>query len=548
MNDTNNEHITRTAHIQAETRRSRWPGWIWAIPIAAAGIVIWLGVRAFSTRGIDVTVVFDTAAGMEAGSTNVTYRGLKVGTVSSLALAKDGEHVNATIDMHKEMEPYLRDGTRFWLVGAEPTLSNLASLKSIVAGPTIAMDPGNGSSSRHFTGLSKPPAITEEEPGRQFELTANELGSVKQGSSVYYLGLEVGKVTGYHFTGPGNFRFDIFVKAPYDKLVRSGSRFWDASAVQISMGGGGVEARLVSLDALIDGAVAFETSPEAEATPVAAAGTRFQLHQSKSGADDAPLSGGVPYRVSFDGAVGDLKIGAPVKLRGFTVGTVTSVGLGFDPKTATLATPVTIALEPLRFHFTDMAPSPAGASSETMNDALRRLVAQGLRAELTHSVPVVGGEIVSLTLVKTAEPATLTEADGMLEIPAAESSGIGALTDKLGNVPISAIGQNVRNLTDHLRAIVASPKIMDSIDRLDQTLGRIDKASTDLPPMMRRLHQTAAQLEETASTANQAMGGGMASQNGNLQSTLKELTGAARSVRSLADYLDRHPEALIKGK
>jgi hypothetical protein len=44
------------------------------------------------------------------------------------------------------------------------------------------------------------------------------------------------------------------------------------------------------------------------------------------------------------------------------------------------------------------------------------------------------------------------------------------------------------------------------------------------------------------------MGGGMASQNGNLQSTLKELTGAARSVRSLADYLDRHPEALIKGK
>jgi paraquat-inducible protein B len=547
MNDNNNEHITRTAHIQAETRRSRWPGWIWAIPIAAAGIVIWLGVRAFSTRGIDVTVVFDTAAGMEAGSTNVTYRGLKVGTVSSLALTKDGKHVNATIDMHKEMEPYLREGTRFWLVGAEPTLSNLASLKSIVAGPTIAMDPGNGSSSRHFTGLSKPPAITEEQPGRQFELTASELGSVKQGSSVYYLGLEVGKVTGYHFTGPSNFRFDIFIKAPYDKLVRSGSRFWDASAVQISMGGGGVEARLVSLGALIDGAVAFETSPEAEAPP-AAAGTRFQLHQSKSGADDAPLGGGVSYRVSFDGAVGDLKVGAPVKLRGFTVGRVTSVGLAFDPKTATLATPVKIALEPLRFHVTNMAPSPAGESSDAMNDALRRLVAQGLRAELTHSVPVVGGEIVSLTMVKTAEPATLTEADGMLEIPAAESGGIGALTEKLGNVPISAIGQNVRNLTNHLRAIVASPKIMDSIDRLDQTLGRIDKASTGLHPIIRRLQQTAAQLEETASTANQAMGGGMASQNGNLQSTLKELTGAARSIRSLADYLDRHPEALIKGK
>jgi paraquat-inducible protein B len=498
--------------------------------------------------GIDVTVVFDTAAGMEAGSTNVTYRGLKVGTVSSLALAKDGKHVNARLDMHKDMDPYLREGTRFWLVGAEPSLSNLASLKSIVAGPTIAMEPGNGSSSRHFTGLSKPPAITEEEPGLQFELTANESGSVKQGSSVYYLGLEVGKVTGYHFSGPGNFRFDVFIKAPYDKLVRTGSRFWDASAVQISMGGGGVEARLVSLGALIDGAVAFETSPEAESTPTAAAGTRFQLHRSKSAADDAPLGHGVTYRVSFDGAVGDLKVGAPVKLRGFTVGTVTSVGLAFDPKTAALATPVNIALEPLRFHFIGMAASPAGDSNEAMNDALPQLIAEGLRAELTHSVPVVGSEIVSLTMVETAKPATLTEADGMLEIPAAESGGIGALTEKLGNVPIAAIGQNVRNLTDHLRSIVASPKIMDSIDRLDQTLARIDKASSDLPPMMRRLHRTAAQLDETASTANQVMGGGMASQNGNLQSTLKELTGAARSIRSLADYLDRHPEALIKGK
>lgn len=548
MNDKNSENITRTTHTPAETRFSPWPGWIWAIPIAAAAIVIWLGVRAYSNHGIDVTVVFNSAAGMEAGSTKVTYRGLKVGTVSDLALTKDGKHVKATLVMDDDMEPYLREGTRFWLVGAEPSLGDLSSLKSIISGPTVAMEPGNGSAARNFTGLDKPPAITTEEAGLQFELTANELGSVKEGSSVYFLGLDVGKVTGYHFSGPGNFRFDIFIKAPYDKLVRTGSRFWDASAVQISMGGGGVEARLVSLDALIDGAIAFETSPEAEATPSATAGTQFQLHHSKSGADDAPLGHGVSYRISFDGPVGDLKVGAPVKLRGFTVGTVTSVGLAFDPNTATLATPVNIELEPLRFHFTGVAPSPGGDLNVAMNDALRQLVAQGLRAELTHSVPVVGSEMVSLAMIEAAKPAALTEADGMLEIPAAESGGIGALTEKLGNVPIAAIGQNVRNLTDHLRAIVTSPKIMDSIDRLDQTLAHLDKAATDLPPIMRRLYQTAAQLEETASTANQVMGGGMASQNGNLQSTLKELTGAARSIRSLSDYLDRHPEALIRGK
>jgi len=63
----------RTSSI---TKRSRWPGWIWSVPIAAVGIVTWLLVRAFSHGGIDVTVTFADAAGMKARDTQVTYRGI----------------------------------------------------------------------------------------------------------------------------------------------------------------------------------------------------------------------------------------------------------------------------------------------------------------------------------------------------------------------------------------------------------------------------------------------------------------------------------------
>ena len=43
----------------AIARRSWWPGWIWAVPIAAVGIVLWLLLRSISSRGIDVTVTYD---------------------------------------------------------------------------------------------------------------------------------------------------------------------------------------------------------------------------------------------------------------------------------------------------------------------------------------------------------------------------------------------------------------------------------------------------------------------------------------------------------
>src|SRR5689334_16869266 len=66
----------------AAVRRSRWPGWIWAVPVAALGVLIWLGVRFFFTHGADVTVIFDKATGVNAQATRVNFRGVDIGGVS----------------------------------------------------------------------------------------------------------------------------------------------------------------------------------------------------------------------------------------------------------------------------------------------------------------------------------------------------------------------------------------------------------------------------------------------------------------------------------
>ena len=249
----------------AIARRSWWPGWIWAVPIAAVGIVLWLLLRSISSRGIDVTVTYNDAAGMQAGDTRVMYHGVEVGRVTSVALASDDWHVVAHLNIDRQLAPKITTGTRFVLEGARPSLSDVSSLRALIAGPTIVMVPGPGKPALQFIGTEGGPHVT--------------------------------------------------------------------------------------------------------------------------------LAVSLPYVVSFDGAVGQLKPHAPVTLRGFTVGEVTSIGLSVDPQSGRISTPVLLALDPTRFHLTGPAP-PDGDWKPLMDAALAKLIGQGLRASLTRELPLVGGEQV----------------------------------------------------------------------------------------------------------------------------------------------------------
>ena len=89
---------------QAVPRKSRWPGWIWAVPIAALGIVIWLGVQALMSKGPEVTVTFESAGGVKASETKVKYHDMEVGEVESVSLRPDLKHVDV------QAEPQPRNG------------------------------------------------------------------------------------------------------------------------------------------------------------------------------------------------------------------------------------------------------------------------------------------------------------------------------------------------------------------------------------------------------------------------------------------------------
>jgi paraquat-inducible protein B len=244
-------------------------------------------------------------------------------------------------------------------------------------------------------------------------------------------------------------------------------------------------------------------------------------------------------------------------LRGFTVGEVTSIGLSIDPGTGRISTPVLLALDPTRFHLTGAAP-PRGDWKPVMDATLSKLVAQGLRASLTRAVPLVGGEQVELDIVPGAQQAALDTSGQYAVIPAAEGVGLERLPAEISSLPLTQIANNLRTITEQVRSLTSSPQLRDSIARLDATLGALERmsrqAGPQVAPTLREVRTTVAslraaaqQLDATAQSARLAMGTSPAAPSGNLQHALDELSGAARAVRSLADYLDEHPEALLRG-
>jgi ABC-type transporter Mla subunit MlaD len=262
------------------------------------------------------------------------------------------------------------------------------------------------------------------------------------------------------------------------------------------------------------------------------------------------------YRTTFQGDVGALSPGAPVKLRGFAVGEVQAVRLAYDPKTGRLSAPVTLELDPARLGM------PSSADRAQLDKALSRWIAQGLRAELAQDPPLVGARLVKLEFAQGARPDTLRGGGELPTIPSAPAGGLGdvgqltgkadAILAKIDALPIERIGDDVRATTANLRGLTGSPQLQDSIEHLDRTLADVDRTvhevSPQVKPLVAQLRRAADEIDQTAVAARQVVAGGPASQDGDVPAALHELTETARSVRSLADYLDRHPEALIKGR
>jgi paraquat-inducible protein B len=549
------------AIVRARTGRSSRLSPIWAIPIVTvliAGYLVW---HEFARRGPSITVTFRSAEGLTVGQSQVRLLDVPVGTVQGIALSEDRQRVEVTIRMNREAEPLLTSDARFWVVKPRLFAGTLSGLSTLLSGSYIQLAPGTsgGDTAREFTGLEDPPVLDYDAPGRTVLLRADRLGSISLGSPVFFRDLTVGQVLGWDLSDMAeHVTIHAFIRAPFDRYVREGSRFWNASGVSLKLGAEGVQLQLESLRALVLGGIAFETPEQARAGGDAAESQVFPLFASQEAARSASTRRRIPLVSYFTDSVGGLAPGAPVQFQGVRIGEVTGYDLVYDPATNSLRIPVRYEIEPER-----IAGSDAAEGRGPVENA-RMLVHQGLRARLASANLLTGQQLISMEIVPNAPPAEVEVVDDVLVMPSAPGQfasildGVTQVIARIEALPLQQIGDNLNETIAGMNALVNGPELQAALASLqgtlataEQTLRRIDTAAA---PALRTLPQLVASLNGAATQANRLMlsvnrGYGDESQfRRDLDRMLEQITVAARSLRSLSDQLNRNPEALIRGR
>jgi len=548
---------------QTGRRRTIWPNLIWGIPLVALLIVGYLGVKALYNRGEVVTVTFSRAAGAKAGMTKVLYQGIEAGQLIKIEPNADGRRLDFLLRLVPAAKSGLNTNARFWLIGANPNLSDLSSLKAVFSGIAIGYAPGEGGEPvDRFEGLNQAPLILPGDKGTRYALRAHSLNSIHEGSIVLFHGQAIGKIIGIQFDGNHAFRLQAFIDQPYDSLIRPGARFWKISPLRLTFAGGGITANLAPLSTLLAGGIDLEMDSTNLSDPQSPADAEFTLYSSHSAARQGLSGPTVRYEFVFDGDAGVLDETSAVTLLGFQIGEVESTRLAYSERTGAPYSIATAVLYPQQMHL------KTGASAQGTPDdwraatdaALTRLIHLGYRARLQQSPPVLGDQSIQLVRTIGAPAAQLLTDGSNPRFPSAPGSGnlddIAAKADmflnKLDAIPLEDIGASLRKITGNLDKLMSSPELKDSLTHLHSTLTSIDKLLGDVQPqigpLIGKLHDAAAELSGTATALRQVVESGGPNADASLPDAIRQITEAARSIKTLTDYLDRHPEALIRGK
>ena len=361
-------------------------------------------------------------------------------------------------------------------------------------------------------------------------------GLKEKNTNVEYRGTKVGQVKKIELEEAGN---GVDVTAEIDKsatrFLKSGTRFW-------LRGANPSVNDLQSLASLLSGpTLIMEPGPgDGQKT------THFvgEARKPVKPAQNAPT---VLYGVALSGNAGSVKEGDPVKLDGFTVGEVREIGFDFNTGTGEVQMPCTLALYPSLFHHGTGGSAP---SPESVRAEIGTLIQKGLRARLDQDPPLIGGYRVNLDMTAASGPVQVAQVNGLPQIPFAAGGGLDSIAARVQKIPIEQITHNILDITQHIDALVASPQLKSAIGEADAALKQIHQTTAQAGPQVTKLlttlHRASDDLDRTANTANQFVSGS-ATEEG-LNSVTAEVTEAARAIRSLANYLDRHPEALVKGK
>jgi len=532
---------------------------VWLIPIVAAIIGAWLIFHTLNERGPLLTITFRSADGIEVQKTKIKYKSLDIGVVEMVSFSNDFSHVEVRARLNKEAAHFLRAETRFWVVRPSLSMHGISGLGTLLSGAYLEIEPGIGDSQTVFKGLETPPVVTADQAGKRIKLLSRKLGSIDRGSLLYYQGIVAGEVLGYELQdNQRDVTIYAFVKAPFERNLRSDSLFWHASGIDVSVGPEGMRVKTESVRALLFGGIAFDTPESSDAVLGDAGVETFTLHDDLKSIREKSYANKIRFVMYFRDSLRGLNVGAPVEFKGMKIGSVVDIRLEDDSKTGSLKIPVLVELEP------DRILSQGDLMKKAPLRAFQALIKRGLRGRLQAGSLLTGQLFIDLDM-QPDEPARLLAKHGTdPELPTVQgnlermTSKVRSVVEKLDKIDFAGIGLELQGTLKGTNALANNKDI--------------DQSLADLAASLATVRSLTYKVERRAEPIFENLDGALSAARGALEKTqttltlvdsvldpespsyyalmklARELSTTARSVRTLVDLLERDPQSLILGR
>ena len=522
--------------VVVENRKRRISG-IWVVPLVAVVLGLWLAVDAYLKQGPTITLYFSDAAGLEADKTLVKVRSVTVGTVTSVELADDLNGVVVTAELTPQARALLKEDTQFWVVRAEVRGASVTGIGTLLSGAYIEISPGEGRQTRQreFEGLDRRPVSPVGTPGKRLKLVSESSGSVSVGSPILYRGYRVGTVESIELqVEDQRVVYSVFVDAPYDALVSSNTRFWNASGISAELSTEGIKVSIGSLQSALMGGVSFDLPRNSGVGSDVEQDTTFRLYPDESSIHQNPFRNSKEYVVSFKQSLRGLNPGAPVNYRGIRIGSVVRIMLAdltrnpnADTGESGQAIPVLIRLEPGRLAIEDTF-----QGIEIMGESVAISVQNGLRATLESGNLLTGARLIELDVYETETAAELGEFLGYPTIPSISGGlahiqvQISQLLDKLNGLPVEGVLERAESAIGELEGTLKAVRRFAESEGLQTLPSNVQRTLDELNEVLESFDSHSEFQQE-------------------LIRTIEELKSALQNVDAFTEQLSDKPNSLI---
>lgn len=503
---TDNNHGTATVD-----KIKRWSP-VWIIPIVTILIGAWILFYHFSHQGPVVTLITTNAEGIEGGKTTIKSRSVDVGVVESAVLTDDLHHVEIKARLNSGMEKLLRQDSAFWVVKPAIGREGITGLGTLLSGAYIELQPGSkGETAAQYQLLDAPPLAPLDAKGIRITLDSEKAGQLNAGDPVLFRGYRVGSVETSAFDADKRMMtYQLFITAPYDRLVTNNVRFWKDSGIAVDMSASGMRVEMGSLTTLFSGGVSFDVPEGWERGQQAENKAEYRLFNDQRSIQDSLYSEHKDFLLFFNDSIRGLQKGAPVEFRGIRLGTVAEVPFTMPGIAQSLNNdyriPVLIRIEPDRFQ------KQLGKDFD-FEQHLKDGISHGLRASLKSANLLTGSLYVDLDFYNNVKPATGPVTFASYELIPTVSGGLAQIQqklmdslDKINSLPLNPLlNEATGTLKESQRTLREMQKTLDSLNQITSSQS-MQELPADMQSTLRELNRSMKGFQPGSPAYNKMVG------------------------------------------